>query len=326
MSIGIDNYDIELDLGHTLSNLNFVSHAHSDHTNRAKKGAAILASIETKELIQTRKGVEIKLSEKPVNIDLLDSGHILGSKQLFIDSPEFGYSVVYTGDYQMQASPTAKKIEVKEADVAILDSTYPDPNMVLDDRLEIIDTMQYYVNNKIDKGIVIFGAYSLGKAQELIKIMNEIGIVPAVSKGISKLNTVYKKFGIELDYASVYDAESKFNQLVKDNFVGIVETQRLNELGSKLSSIYNKRVFTAVATGWAKSYKFGTDVQFALSDHADFKQSLDYLQRADPKIVYAVGKESKTMANNLGKFGYKATALTTSAEFNAPIVRQATFQ
>lgn len=323
MSIGIDNYDIELDLGHTVSNLNFVSHAHSDHTNRAKRGASILASLETKELIMARKGIKIELSEKPVNIDLLDSGHILGSKQLFIDSPEFGYSVVYTGDYQMQESPTARKIEVKQADVAILDSTYPDPNMVFEDRSEVIDTIQYYVNNKVERGIVIFGAYSLGKAQELVKIMNEIGIVPAVSKGISKLNSVYNKFGITLDYASVYESEQKFDSLIKNNFVGIVETQRLNELGAKLSAIYNKRVFTAVATGWAKSYKFGTDVQFALSDHADFKQSLDYLQRTDPKVVYAVGKEAKMMANNLSKFGYKSSAMEKSADFAKPMVREA---
>lgn len=323
MSIGIDNYDIELDLGHTVSNLNFVSHAHSDHTNRAKKGASILASLETKELIMARKGIKIELSEKPVNIDLLDSGHILGSKQLFIDSPEFGYSVVYTGDYQMQESPTARKIEVKQADVAILDSTYPDPNMVFEDRSEVIDTIQYYVNNKVERGIVIFGAYSLGKAQELVKIMNQIGIVPAVSKGISKLNSVYNKFGITLDYASVYESEEKFDKLIKNNFVGIVETQRLNELGAKLSAIYNRRVFTAVATGWAKSYKFGTDVQFALSDHADFKQSLDYLQRTDPKVVYAVGKEAKMMANNLSKFGYKSSAMEKSADFAKPMVREA---
>ena len=323
LSIGIDNYDIELDLGHTFSNLNFVSHAHSDHTNRARKGKEILASAETKELIEARKRIEVSLSEKPLNIELLDSGHILGSKQLFIDSPEFGYSVVYTGDYQMQESPTARKIQINQADVAIVDSTYTDPEMVLDDRGEVIDTIQYYVKNKLDRGIVIFGAYSLGKAQELIRIVNEIGITPAVSKGISRLNCVYEKFGIGLDYASVYDSEKRFDALVRENFVGIVETQRLNELGRKLSAVYNKRVFTAVATGWAKSYNFGTDVQFALSDHADFKQSLQYLEATSPKIVYSVGKEAKVMANNLSKFGYKAKALTTTKEFSAPIPERA---
>ncbi|MDE1845734.1 MAG: hypothetical protein KGH53_00405 [Candidatus Micrarchaeota archaeon] len=319
MSIGIDNYDIELDIGHTLSSLNFVSHAHSDHTSRAKRGKSILASIETKELIEARKNIPINLSQMPLNVELLDSGHILGSKQLFIDSPEFGYSVVYTGDYQMQESPTANKIKVNQADVAILDSTYPDPEMVLDPRSEVIDTIQYYVNKKIEKGIVLFGAYSLGKAQELVKIMNNIGITPAVSKGITKLNGVYKKFGVELDYVSVYENEARFDELVKQNFVGIVETQRLGELGRKLSSIYNRRVFTAVATGWAKSFKFGTDVQFPLSDHADFAQSLEYLQATEPKVVYSVGKEAKLMAHNLGKFGYKARPMETSVDFVAPI-------
>lgn len=320
MSIGIDNYNISLDLSHTVNNLNFVSHAHSDHTNRAKKGSSILASMETKELIETRKGIGINLSEVPANIKLLDSGHILGSKQLFIDSQEFGYSVVYTGDYQMQKSPTANRIEINQADVAILDSTYPDPNMVFDERDEVIDTIQYYLNRKIANGIVLFGAYSLGKAQELIKIVNQIGITPVVSKGISKLNQVYKKFGFDLGYASIYNNDSNFEQLIRKNFVGIVETHRLNELARKISGVYNKRVFTAVATGWAKSFSFNTDVQFALSDHADFAQSLDYLQRVNPKRVYAVGKEAALMAKNLSKEGYSATALETSLDFkSAPV-------
>ncbi|MDE1761718.1 MAG: hypothetical protein KGH78_00805 [Candidatus Micrarchaeota archaeon] len=309
MGIGIDNYDIALDLGHTFSNLDFVSHAHSDHTNRAKNGREILASAETKALIETRKRIRVNLSEVPANIELLDSGHILGSKQLYIDSPEFGYSVVYTGDYQMQKSPTASNIKVNEADVAILDSTYPDPGIVFDEREETIDTIQYYVRNKMDKGIVIFGAYSLGKAQELVSIMNGIGITPAVSKGISALNGVYSEFGIKLGYASAYDPDSNFEQLLKENFVGVVETQRLRELAGRLSAVYNKRVYTAVATGWAKCFKFDTDVQFALSDHADFGQALDYLQMANPKLVYAVGKESRMMAKSLEKHGYNAAPL-----------------
>ena len=315
MSIGIDNYNISLDLSNTIANLSFVSHAHTDHTGRAKNGASILASEETKALIEARKKVSVKLIEMPANIELLDAGHILGSKQLFIDSAEFGYSVVYTGDYQMQPTPTAKKIEVKRADVAIVDSTYADPEIVFDDREEVVDAIQYYVKKKMENGIVIFGAYSLGKAQELVKIMNDIGITPAVSKGVSKLNRVYGEFGVNLGYVSTYGQQASFEATVKENFVGIVETQRLRELGSKLSSVYNKRVYTAVATGWAKNFKFDTDVQFPLSDHADFRQALEYLQAAAPKVVYAVGKEGKMMAGNLKKFGYDAKPLFASSEF-----------
>ncbi|MDE1824855.1 MAG: hypothetical protein KGH61_04210 [Candidatus Micrarchaeota archaeon] len=315
MPIGIDNYNISLDLSNTIANLSFVSHAHTDHTNRAKNGASILASKETKALIEARKKVSVRLIDMPANIELLDAGHILGSKQLFIDSAEFGYSVVYTGDYQMQPTPTAKKIEVKKADIAIVDSTYPDPEIVFDSREEVVETIQYYVKRKLENGVVIFGAYSLGKAQELVKIMNDIGITPAVSKGISKLNRVYGKFGMNLGYASTYEDDVRFESIVKENFVGIVETQRLRELGSKLSSVYNKRVYTAVATGWAKSFRFDTDVQFPLSDHADFRQALEYLQGVEPKVVYAVGKEGELMAHNLKKSGYNAKSLSASSEF-----------
>ncbi len=152
MKIDIDNYDVSLDLSHTLANLSFVSHAHSDHIRRAKKGAQILASMETKELIEARKGVTLNVADLPQNVELLDSGHILGAKQFYLDSAEFGYSVVYTGDYQMQKSNVAKMIETKQVDVAIIDSTYPDTEIKFDDRKEVIDTIQYYVKQKVSRG------------------------------------------------------------------------------------------------------------------------------------------------------------------------------
>jgi len=195
MYLNLPEGKIALDVSDKNADLNFISHAHADHIKGAKKNTNAIASDETHELIKVRNGIELNIKSIPSSFKLLDAGHILGSKQLFIES-SLGYSILYTGDYQLQESCVAKKIEAKEADILIIDSTYPYLNVKFDERSEVEDAIRKYVLMKLEKGIVLFGAYSLGKAQELIKILNNASIIPVVDKRISKINKVYKSFGI----------------------------------------------------------------------------------------------------------------------------------
>ena len=71
----------------------------------------------------------------------------------------------------------------------------------------------------------------------------------------------------------------------------------------------NRRIFTAVATGFAMTQRFNTDVQFALSDHADFKQAIDYIEQCCPKRIYTRGQGCDIFAKNLKSEGYDACPL-----------------
>ncbi|EQD56253.1 hypothetical protein B2A_05350, partial [mine drainage metagenome] len=73
---------------------------------------------------------------------------------------------------------------------------------------------------------------------------------------------------------------------------------------------HKKRVYTATATGFAKSFRFNVDAQFCLSDHADFKQSIEYIDAVSPKKVYTYGGNREVFARNLCKMGYEAEAYT----------------
>ena len=101
------------------------------------------------------------MAEKPKGISLLSSGHMLGSKQLYIDSEVDGCSIVYTGDYQMQRSFASEPVEVRQADVVMMDSTYPYPNIVFDDRSDVVTAMQRYIKYKEMMGCVVFGGHIL---------------------------------------------------------------------------------------------------------------------------------------------------------------------
>jgi Cft2 family RNA processing exonuclease len=305
MALIVDGKSVALDTKEASAEMSFISHAHSDHT-RAAKAENIISSIETAELIKARTGREVKTMQPPKFMQLLDSGHILGSKQLFVRSEELGLDITYTGDYQLQESAVANKIQLRSTDIAILDSTYPYPKIRFDPREEVTYALQKYVAEKLEKGVVLFGAYSIGKAQELISIMNDAGIVPVVDTEIAKLSATYNKFGSGLDYCYRYDNEERFNESVRGNFAAITTMSRIDSIKERLARKYAKRVFSGVATGFAKIFRFKTDVQFALSDHADFSQAMRYIEETGAKRVYTYGGNSELFAKHLGNAGIRA--------------------
>lgn len=312
MAILLGEYSVSLDSSDAQANVNFVSHAHTDHISGLRKNKKAIASEITKEFVESRSEIKIELLEEPDCVELLNAGHILGSKQLYVENELYGYSLLYSGDYQMSEPIVGEKLEIKEADVLIADSTYSSPGVKFDERGEVITAIQHYAKMKIEKGNVVFGAHVIGRAQELIKILNEVGMHPVVDQKIANANKIYKKHGIDLSYS-----ESDFDgDMPKENFVGIVEQSKLNSLKEDICVKSSRRVFTAVASGLAKIFSFGTDVQFALSDHADFSQALDYINACNPKIVFTFGPNAKVFAKNLIMRGYDARPLHHTSDVN----------
>ena len=85
MAVYVGDSRIGLDIRDADANVHFVSHAHSDHTGGVRKASSILCSDITKDLIETRIRYEVKAAEKPRGVEMLDSGHMLGSKQLYVE-------------------------------------------------------------------------------------------------------------------------------------------------------------------------------------------------------------------------------------------------
>jgi putative mRNA 3-end processing factor len=307
MGLATGGYNISLDARDPESNVSFVSHAHSDHTAGLRKGRKVIASSITWKLMSARGKKGTELIRAPEEIELLDAGHILGSKQLLAQSEETGISILYSGDYQMQVSEVAERIEIKEADVLILDSTYPYKDVIFDHRENVIDAIQKYLSYKSEKGIVLFSAYALGKAQELIRIANEVGIVPVVDGRIAEMNEIYVESGIPLEYFSFGSDSEGIDTEIRGNFVGITSSHT-GKVKQSISHAYGRRVFTAIATGFAKMSNLGKDVQFPLSDHADLAQAKEYIELCNPKIIYTYGgrENSIAMAENLRDSGYNA--------------------
>ena len=308
--IQIGESRISLDRREPGSDFDFISHAHSDHVAAAKSSKAVISSDQTDQLVECAYGVKTNRVNLPENMILLEAGHMLGSRQLYVENKATGTRVVYTGDFTTAKSRTAKPIEIMGCEHLIIDSTYYSQDFNFGDREAAESKMVEWVKGRLQQGSIIFSAYKMGKAQELISIFNSGGITPIVSDKVGGISRIYQHNGVDLKYTTV--ADNKENE---SNFVGITENRNFAAFSSVLVRLQGIPVYTAMASGFAKVWKMGTDMQFVISDHADFHQGLDYIEATGASHIYTYGASSKQFAENLVKEGYDAKPLPDSHRF-----------
>jgi len=296
----------------------FVSHAHIDHAVRHKE---ILATKETARLYEHRFGkarfniLEYNQpkrfsrkfkSHSGIKVELFPSGHILGGAQILLEMG--GIRIVYTGDFKLRKCFTAKKAEVKRCDILIMESTFGLPRYIFPDRNEITEEITAFVDRAFSSGEVpIFLAYSLGKAQEIMKILGNRGYKISVHGTIFKLAKIYEELGIKFKNYRPYKAgDLEGRVLIVPPWV---------RGSAVIKSIPRKRM--AVLTGWALDSGirnlFGTDEAFPLSDHADFSELMEYARSAEPKKIYTMHGFSQ-FPEFLRKEGFDAEQLKETTQ------------
>lgn len=277
-----------------------ISHAHSDHV-KINRESKYFFSRETKAIIESRyqkvdnsKTLTFgkKASIGNVDLTLENSGHILGSSSVLIDSDKI---IGITSDFKTQSSLVQTGASPLNCDTLIIESTFGIPSFTFPDRESLYNEMGGWIKEKSKKGFVVLAGYSLGKAQELTAICNEYaGIVPLVHESVFDNNEVYRKSGVKLG------SYLKLNHNLKDSPVLIAPPTLVNHnLQQVLEYSLKKSVFTALATGW--SYRSSYDKIFPLSDHADFPQLLDYVKQCDPKIVLTMHGYERELANYISR-------------------------
>ena len=125
------------------------------------------------------------LKDVPKGIRFYNAGHVPGSLQIAIDTPEG--KIVYTGDFKLLPRFWMKGADVIDCDYLIIESTYA--RIVHPPYEEVVEKFRNFIKRK--KGTKIIGAYPLGKAQEVILLLNEEGISPIVTEDIGRVNKLY---------------------------------------------------------------------------------------------------------------------------------------
>src|SRR5690606_3073515 len=183
-----------------------LTHGHSDH---ARSGHGhVLATRETLDIMAIRHGENFagasqvaKIGEmitiNGVRVSFHPAGHVLGSVQIAVELD--GTRIVASGDYKRVADPTCAPFELVPCDVFITEATFglpvfrhPRPE---DEIARLLKSMRQFPERAH-----LVGAYSLGKAQRVIRLIRDAGYAEPiyVHGALARLCDYYAAQGVDL--------------------------------------------------------------------------------------------------------------------------------
>jgi putative mRNA 3-end processing factor len=262
----------------------FISHAHTDHMGRHELAFCTPA---TAALYQHRCGPRPTrsmpfgepLAWGELTLTTHPAGHVFGSAMLSISGP--GGTVLYTGDFKLRPSSTAEPAAPPRADVLIMESTYGLERYRLPPREQSIAQLIEIVHRVLHCGRTpVVQAYVLGKAQEVTRILFSAGLRVVQHPLVHAVSLIYQHCGCDLGSYERCDGSPPPDAVL----VAPPRRQR----GASLPGL-RRPVWIAV-TGWAIDpswrWRLGADYAVPLSDHADFDELLECVERVQPKTVY----------------------------------------
>jgi Cft2 family RNA processing exonuclease len=190
-------------------------------------------------------------------------------------------SLLYTGDFKLGESATAQRAEMPQADVLVIESTYGNPCYRHPPRAQVIEQLFALVQQAIDQGRTpVIEAYVLGKSQEVTRLLTAAGFPVLQHAKVFEIRQVYRRCGVELGDCQLYPGQPLPGHVV-------VVPPKFHRAG-RLPGL--KRTTTFAVTGWAvhdrTRSRLDVDHAVPLSDHADYDELLEAVERVDPKRIY----------------------------------------
>lgn len=259
--------------------VNIVSHAHMDHVHQGDN--PVVASEMTRKLAEARTDRSFE-SHESSSYELIPSGHILGSTAVrFGDERKY----LYTGDVSLRDRAYLEGFQPVSADVLVVESTYGIPAYRFPDQEEIEARIRDWVQDN-DRPLFLFG-YSLGKAQKIQHIVQQATERPILAHGaVKKMNDVVEEVS-DLDFRAVPYGENK-SMLEEDAiFIGPSRFSRndgLNKFVDKVGGL--KAGFSGWAAQEAFKHRGGYDRTFTFSDHCDFDELVELVEKVGPEEVF----------------------------------------
>jgi Cft2 family RNA processing exonuclease len=293
----------------------FVSHAHSDHLGAHEHALSTRATAALAERrLPIRCATPLEYST-PRSLDdrtslcVLPAGHILGSAMLHLQRDN--QHLLYTGDFKLRDSATVPAAQPRQADVLVMETTYGVPLFRFPSRTRVIGQLLELVESAFRAGRqpIVLG-YSLGKAQEVVRILTGAGHRVSAHGAVFHNNQTYEQLGVSLGDYRRYD---------RDDFHG-PRALDLRERGVLVAPPQMSRsTFVTrfdnpcriVLTGWAMLknavYRYGVDHALPLSDHADFDELCELVERVRPRKVYTHHGYAREFADVLRAKGLDAS-------------------
>jgi Cft2 family RNA processing exonuclease len=294
----------------TVRKFAFVSHAHTDHARRHKEA---LLTPQTLALIpESRRprgwrmlGYREPMRRGPATVTLYSAGHMLGSAQLHFEHA--GASVLYTGDLKLRQAGGAPPTFIPKADVLIVESTYGRPHFRFGDPDSTLEAIARWCRFALDSRVTpVLLCHALGKTEEIMLALARYDFRFALEKRCVPCAEAYAMAGRPLPDWVEMNGEVERGRVVIAPPAGKDEVRRLG------------RYRTALVSGWAKDAEFsrifGADATFDLSDHCDFDELVEVVERSGAEQVYTVHGYTEDFARHLRKRGVKASALEATEQ------------
>jgi putative mRNA 3-end processing factor len=293
--------------GATRADFTFVSHAHIDHMHNPSKSERIISSVETKELAKAR-GYDLgRTVDEVEGVELLDSGHILGSRAIRISD-----EVYYTGDASGRARGFLGKCKTKRAKILIMETTYGSPEYEFPQTARLVKDVNGLIAQAYDRGnpVVLMG-YPLGKAQ-LISYFFSSWEPLYYHQSVATMNKIHVDHGVKLRPGKTFDPAKDMDRLPAGPWVMV---SPMSSGRSRLMAHLKKKYGAILVSfsGWAvkSGFKYSTasDYSFPLSDHCDYQELVKLVEEVSPETVLTVHGFASEFARDLKKMGFSARPL-----------------
>jgi len=291
-----------------------ITHGHSDH---ARPGhGAVLATPETLAIMAERYGPDFAGRVQPaaygemttingVAVRFAPAGHVLGSAQAVIERD--GLIMVVSGDYKRRRDPTCLPFEPVRCHVFISEATFGLPVFVHPSDEEEIARLVHSLAQFPERAHLV-GAYALGKAQRVIRLLREAGWDRTihVHGALERLNRLYQNEGIDL--GSLAPATG----LKAGALGGEVVIAPPSAIQDRWARRFADPV-TAFASGWmgvrARARQRGVELPLVISDHADWPELIQTFEELAPEEIWITHGREEGLLRWAELKGVKARAL-----------------
>ena len=275
-----------------------VTHGHADHA-RAGHGA-VLATPETLDIMAARYGEGFTENRQPaaygesisingVAVRFASAGHVLGSAQAVVEKD--GVRIVASGDYKRRADPTCAPFEVVPCDVFITEATFALPVFIHPDTDGEIARLLASVAQFPDRTHIV-GAYALGKAQRIIRLLRDAGYEDPIfiHGAMQKLCDLYEDHGIglgPLEPATIAKDSAKGG--AKNDFAGKIVVAPPSAVQDKWARRFADPL-PVFASGWMqirqRARQRGVELPLQISDHADWNELTQTIREVNAEEVW----------------------------------------
>lgn len=294
----------------------WLSHGHSDHARGFSR--VVIGTPATLRVYRIRWPEQSGVPQALIPLDYGQSmdwggatlsaypaGHILGAAQLLVEYA--GERVVYTGDLKLRAPLCGRPTEVQACDRLIIESTFGLPIYHFLSREEAAQRMVQFAQECLaDKATPVFLGYPLGRGQEIAHVLCQAGLPVAVHGAMAKFLPLYEEHGYSFPGWQNYDARDIAGRVL----VVVPGMRRVLEASGK-------DVRVAYVSGWAAldnaRTRAGAEMLIPYSDHADFEELLELVDRSGARRVDVIHGYTEVFAEILRQRGIDATAPQAAA-------------